>query len=109
MFYYYCSGKSPTNAMTRYQQEQLQQQIRASSQKEHCQLCKESKRRSLGAYIRGKSRSTSCSEIHEEEEEETQDQTDGKNENNKTDKAQENKKPIKSKIMNKFSVNTATK
>lgn len=56
--------------MTRHQQELFQQQIRANSKKEHCHLCKESKRRSLGAYIKGKSRSISCNEIHEEEEEE---------------------------------------
>ncbi|XP_029039823.1 uncharacterized protein LOC114874582 [Osmia bicornis bicornis] len=38
--------------------------------KDNCYLCRENKRRSLAAYIRGKSRKGSCHEIHEEEEEE---------------------------------------
>ncbi|XP_008547149.1 uncharacterized protein LOC103570988 [Microplitis demolitor] len=67
---YFQYGKSASTTMTRHQQELFQQQIRANSKKEHCHLCKESKRRSLGAYIKGKSRSISCNEIHEEEEEE---------------------------------------
>lgn len=37
--------------------------------KENCYLCRENKRRRLAAYIRGKSRKSSCHEIHEEEEE----------------------------------------
>lgn len=72
---------------SRHQQEQYQHQLQKSKgeKKENCHLCKESKRRTLGAYIRGKSRTTSCSEIHEEEEEGEEEET-GENEgNNKTD------------------------
>ncbi|XP_076632541.1 uncharacterized protein LOC143347357 [Colletes latitarsis] len=42
--------------------------------KDNCHLCRESKRRSLAAYIRGKSRRNSCKEIHEEEEEEEEEE-----------------------------------
>ncbi|KAG7199239.1 hypothetical protein KM043_018108 [Ampulex compressa] len=50
-------------------QRSVQQHQQRVLSKENCHLCRESKRRSLAAYIRGKSRSNSCHEIHEEEEE----------------------------------------
>lgn len=46
-----------------------QQQLSKSQSKDNCHLCKESRRRRLAAYIRGKSRLNSCSEVHEEEDE----------------------------------------
>ncbi|KAH0564480.1 uncharacterized protein LOC123272439 [Cotesia glomerata] len=84
---YFQYGKSPSNTTTRQQQEHLQQQLRANSKKEHCHLCKESKRRSLGAYIKGKGRSISCNEIHEEveeEDEEIDNARDNKNQSSDT-------------------------
>ncbi|XP_043259241.1 uncharacterized protein LOC122401270 [Colletes gigas] len=55
--------------------------------KDNCHLCRESKRRSLAAYIRGKSRQNSCEEIHEEEEEEEeQDSANSKGEKAMKDK-----------------------
>lgn len=62
------SGKSTSDYHHR------QQQLRESSSKETCHLCKESKRRKLAAYIRGKTRVNSCSEIHEEVEEEAEEE-----------------------------------
>lgn len=45
-------------------------------------MCRENKRRSLAAYIRGKSRKGSCQEIHEEEEEHDVDSIKEGNTNN---------------------------
>lgn len=57
----------------------VQEKPRASSS-DNCYLCKKSKKRPLAAYIRSKSRSSSCKEIHEEDEEtlETQEPQRGK-------------------------------
>lgn len=60
---YFNGGRSTRNHCRRQHQEQRQ------LSKDNCHLCRESKRRSLAAYIRGKSRRNSCQEIHEEEEE----------------------------------------
>lgn len=58
--------------------------------KDNCYLCRENKRRSLAAYIRGKSRRSSCHEIHEEEEEKVEEEaghsTPNIKENTSTDK-----------------------
>ncbi|XP_058804762.1 uncharacterized protein LOC131671945 [Phymastichus coffea] len=66
---YFDEGKTASYHHHR-QQQQKQQQLHVSSNKDSCHLCKENKRRSLAAYIRGKSRNNSCSEICEETEEE---------------------------------------
>lgn len=59
-------GRSSQNHYQRLpQQHHDQKQL----SKENCHLCRENKRRSLAAYIRGKSRRGSCKEIHEEEDE----------------------------------------
>ncbi|XP_043274462.1 uncharacterized protein fok [Venturia canescens] len=62
---YFNYGKSSLNNCSRQQQAPKT----PSQSKHNCQLCKESKRRTLGAYIRGKPRLNSCSEISEEEDE----------------------------------------
>ncbi|XP_033325989.1 uncharacterized protein LOC117220277 [Megalopta genalis] len=64
---YFNNGRSSQNHCQRLPQQQHHEQKQLS--KESCHLCRESKRRSLAAYIRGKSRRGSCQEIHEEEEE----------------------------------------
>lgn len=64
---YFDNGRSSQNHCQRLPQQQHHEQKQLS--KESCHLCRESKRRSLAAYIRGKSRRSSCQEIHEEEEE----------------------------------------
>lgn len=61
---YFNYGKS-----SRVQSQRFPQHHEQRGSKENCRLCKENKRRSLAAYIRGKSRRDSCQEIHEEEEE----------------------------------------
>ncbi|XP_046736149.1 X-linked retinitis pigmentosa GTPase regulator-interacting protein 1-like [Diprion similis] len=61
---YFNYGKSTTKT-----KNQQRQQLQKSTSKVPCSLCKENKRRTLAAYIRGKARSNSCSEIHEEIEE----------------------------------------
>ena len=58
------SGKASSNYCPR------QQQLSKSQSRHNCDLCKESKRRSLASYIRRKSRLNSCSEIDEVQEEE---------------------------------------
>lgn len=63
---YFNYGKSTQVHSQRAAQQQHEQK---AVSKETCYLCRENKRRSLAAYIRGKSRSNSCHEIHEEEEE----------------------------------------
>ncbi|KOC70527.1 hypothetical protein WH47_07934, partial [Habropoda laboriosa] len=60
-------GKSTQMHSQRLSQQHHEQKLLS---KENCYLCRENKRRSLAAYIRGKSRRSSCQEIHEEEEEE---------------------------------------
>ncbi|XP_076228793.1 uncharacterized protein LOC116431922 isoform X2 [Nomia melanderi] len=52
-----------------YQRLPQQHHDQKQLSKENCHLCRENKRRSLAAYIRGKSRRSSCKEIHEEEDE----------------------------------------
>jgi len=71
---YFNDGKTPVST---YRHHQIQQQQReaAAASKESCHLCRENKRRSLAAYIRGKTRNKSCSEICEENEEEEEQQT----------------------------------
>lgn len=64
--YKYFPGRSTQNHCQRLLQQHHEQKLLS---KENCHLCRESKRRSLAAYIRGKSRRNSCEEIHEEEEE----------------------------------------
>jgi hypothetical protein len=72
---YFDDGKTTAYNQQRHQ-SQLQSQPHRDS-KDSCHLCKENKRRSLAAYIRGKTRQNSCSEIcEEEEEEETQQQAE---------------------------------
>lgn len=62
---YFNYGKSSSAYCSRQQQ-----MPKSTTQSKHnCHLCKESKRRSLAAYIKGKSRLNSCSEINEEEDE----------------------------------------
>lgn len=61
---YFNYGRSTQLQYQRTPQHHTQKQ----PSKENCHLCRESKRRSLAAYIRGKSRQNSCHEIHEEEE-----------------------------------------
>ncbi|XP_015510827.1 uncharacterized protein LOC107217708 [Neodiprion lecontei] len=61
---YFNYGKSTTKA-----KNQQRQQLQKTTSKVPCSLCKENKRRTLAAYIRGKARNNSCSEIHEEIEE----------------------------------------
>ncbi|XP_012280719.1 uncharacterized protein LOC105699890 [Orussus abietinus] len=51
-----------------YQHHSHNQQQQRSQSKDQCQLCKESKMRSLAAYIRGKTRKSSCTEIYEADE-----------------------------------------
>ncbi|CAK9817023.1 hypothetical protein ANTPLA_LOCUS9213 [Anthophora plagiata] len=63
---YFNCGKSTQMHSQRLQQQHYEQKLLS---KENCYLCRENKRRSLAAYIRGKSRRSSCQEIHEEEEE----------------------------------------
>ncbi|XP_076175270.1 uncharacterized protein LOC143150706 [Ptiloglossa arizonensis] len=63
---YFHDGRSTQNHCQRLLQQHHEQKLLS---KENCHLCRESKRRSLAAYIRGKSRRNSCEEIHEEEEE----------------------------------------
>ncbi|XP_011506243.1 PREDICTED: uncharacterized protein LOC105368813 [Ceratosolen solmsi marchali] len=65
---YFDDGKAASYHHHR-QLQQHQQQNRDSGSKDSCHLCKENKRRSLAAYIRGKTRNNSCNEICEEEEE----------------------------------------
>ncbi|XP_011154460.1 uncharacterized protein LOC105192195 [Harpegnathos saltator] len=62
---YLHNRKSSQTQWQRYPTEQSEQVT-----KETCHLCRETKRRSLAAYIRSKSRSDSNQGIHEEEEEE---------------------------------------
>ncbi|XP_014468890.1 PREDICTED: uncharacterized protein LOC106741406 [Dinoponera quadriceps] len=62
---YLHNRKSSQTQWQRYPSEQPEQVT-----KETCHLCRETKRRSLAAYIRSKSRSDSNNGIHEEEEEE---------------------------------------
>lgn len=64
---YFNNGRSSQNHCQRLPQQQHHEQKQLS--KENCHLCRESKRRRLATYIRGKSRRSSCHEIHEEEEE----------------------------------------
>ena len=63
---YFNVGRSAQNQCQRLPQQHHEQKLLS---KDNCHLCRESKRRSLAAYIRGKSRRSSCQEIHEEEEE----------------------------------------
>ncbi|KZC09568.1 hypothetical protein WN55_00240 [Dufourea novaeangliae] len=63
---YFNNGRSMQNYCQRLPQQHHEEK---QLSKENCHLCRESKRRSLAAYIRGKSRKSSCKEIHEEEEE----------------------------------------
>ncbi|XP_076661821.1 uncharacterized protein LOC143365488 [Halictus rubicundus] len=65
--YFNNNGRSSQNHCQRLSQQQQHEQKQLS--RESCHLCRESKRRRLAAYIRGKSRRSSCQEIHEEEEE----------------------------------------
>ncbi|XP_034948360.1 uncharacterized protein fok [Chelonus insularis] len=74
---YFQYGKSFANQTTRQQQEQIQHHQSRTTHKENCYLCKESKRRALGSYIRRRSRTSSCNEIYEEEEEEEEEKEDG--------------------------------
>lgn len=87
MIIFFVLGKNSCTT-TRYQQEQYHHQMQKlkGEKKEHCYLCKESKRRTLGAYLRGKSRTTSCSEIHEEKEEENDDDEVHEQQKNKQNK-----------------------
>lgn len=73
---YFNYGKSTQLPCQRPTQQNYQQKLVS---KENCYLCRESKRRSLAAYIRGKSRRNSCQEIHEEEEEHDNTGTVGNN------------------------------
>lgn len=63
---YFNYGKSTQINYQRLPQQYYQQKPQS---KDNCHLCRENKRRTLAAYIRGKSRKNSCNEIHEEEEE----------------------------------------
>ncbi|XP_015604095.1 uncharacterized protein LOC107271962 [Cephus cinctus] len=59
--YYSYDNSTPTN-------QRMVQEQRTSTSKDSCQLCRESKRRSLAEYIRRKTRQNSCTGIHEEDE-----------------------------------------
>ncbi|XP_053978274.1 uncharacterized protein LOC128882106 [Hylaeus volcanicus] len=63
---YFHNGRSTQSHCQRVLQQHHEQKLLS---KDNCHLCRESKRRSLAAYIKGKSRRSSCEEIHEEEEE----------------------------------------
>lgn len=63
---YFSYDKSTQAHSQRLPQQHHEQKLLS---KENCYLCRENKRRRLAAYIRGKSRKSSCHEIHEEEEE----------------------------------------
>ncbi|XP_076753149.1 uncharacterized protein LOC143424769 [Xylocopa sonorina] len=61
---YFNCGKS-----TQIHSQRLSHHEQKAISKENCYLCRENKRRVLTVFKRGKSRSNSCHEIHEEEEE----------------------------------------
>ncbi|XP_076246576.1 uncharacterized protein LOC143186732 [Calliopsis andreniformis] len=65
---YFNNGRSTQNYCHRLPQQHHE---RKELSRENCHLCRESKRRSLAVYIRGKSRRSTCEEIHEEEEDTT--------------------------------------
>lgn len=92
---YFNNGRSSQNHCQRLPQQQHHEQKQQS--KESCHLCRESKRRRLAAYIRGKSRRSSCHEIHEEEEEDVRE--DNVNSVNLSSKVEEksSKEPGESK------------
>lgn len=91
---YFEDGKNTSYLHQRQlQHQQQQQQNRESNSKDSCHLCKENKRRRLAAYIRSKTRRSSCNEICEEEEEveeqEKTAQTQDLNDKNKSTSAWE--------------------
>lgn len=61
------------STITPYDQEIFEQKLRASKERNHCELCRKNKQRSLAAYIKDKSKMNSSNEIHEEEEEDIDD------------------------------------
>ncbi|KAK2578703.1 hypothetical protein KPH14_011670 [Odynerus spinipes] len=87
-------GRSTSARCQRFQKKQQplpeHYQQRKQVSKENCHLCRESKRRSLALYIRGKSRQSSCQEIHEDIEEEKEEEEDEAIGVEKEDNASEN-------------------
>ncbi|XP_001605408.1 hybrid signal transduction histidine kinase L [Nasonia vitripennis] len=90
---YFDNGK--TSSYYHHRQPQQQQQRES---KDSCHLCKENKRRSLAAYIRGKTRNNSCSEICEEEEEVEEQQKQQKQEASSSGSAEPDSKSKKSPV-----------